>query len=193
MAEQNSRTIKIAIFVALIVIAFVIGFFFANGYVSYMIQEHPIHTVDPNAKYVWVGDLLARNQTGETLIVGLTYGTGLSSLIVAIYLLASSPFKTGWFKKGLVSSILFGLAPALLIMGYLGYASYLGEVRDWGKTHDSFVFNEYLLEVIFVPACLTVATALITAAIAFLIISIIAITIHFLKKERNQAPKTTPM
>ncbi len=44
------------------------GFSLGSAYVIHALEEHPIHELDPAAKYVWIGDLLARNQWVEVTV-----------------------------------------------------------------------------------------------------------------------------
>lgn len=178
MAEENRRlNTDLAWLLAVVLTCLLFGVWLGAGYVGYELQEHPIHTVDPKAQYVWIGDLLPRNQWVESAIVGLGFGLGLSCFVGAIYLIAKKPFITGWLKKYAIACLLFGISPALLFTTWLGYSAYLGEIRDWGKSHDAFVYSEYLLEALSLPAILGGIIAAVVAVVSFAIAAVVALTV----------------
>ncbi|HEY9869858.1 MAG TPA: hypothetical protein V6D08_11885 [Candidatus Obscuribacterales bacterium] len=177
MAEENRRlNPDRAWLLALILICLLFGLWLGAAYVSYELQEHPIHAIDPKAQYVWIGDLLPRNQWAESAIVGLGFGLGFSCFVGAIYLIAKKPFGAGWLKKSAIASIMIGVSPALLFATWLGYSAYLGEIRDWGKTHDAFVYSQYLFESLSLPAILGGIIAAVVAVVAFAVAAVVAFT-----------------
>jgi hypothetical protein len=177
MAEENRRlNTDLAWFIAIVIICLLFGIWLGAGYVGYELQEHPIHTVAPKAQYIWIGDLLPRNQLVESAIVGLSFGLGFSCFVGAVYLMAKRPFGANWLKKSAFASLLFGISPALLFATWLGYSAYLGEIRDWGKGHDAFVYSEYLLEALSLPAVLGGIIAAVVAVVSFAVVAVITLT-----------------
>lgn len=177
MAKENRRlNTDLTWLGAIVLICLLFGIWLGAGYVSYELQEHPIHAVNPKAQYIWIGDLLPRNQWVESAIVGLGFGLGFSCFVGATYLIARKPFSAGWLKKSAIASLLFGISPALLFAIWLGYSAYLGEIRDWGKGHDGFVYSEYLLEALSFPAILGGIIAAVVAVIVFAIVAVVSLT-----------------
>lgn len=111
------------------------------------LREHPIpDPIDPKEKYVWIGQLLNRSEQWESALTGIGFTIAVYAFLTAWVVAFRPGWKEKWpLKVGVVGSLL-GAALTVQLSTGLTYMAYLGEIRDWGKTHDSFDIDEYLAE-----------------------------------------------
>lgn len=116
------------------------------------------------------------SQTAESIFLSLSMTIFWGLLCIVGSLCAS--FKNSpkqWLRTWIIAMIM-SLAIGLLIANFLGYSAFMGEERDWFKTHDRFVLQEYIAMAVqfgicfggLAAACLAFA-ATVLIALAFLV------------------------
>lgn len=131
----------------LVVLSLLSGFGLGCILVRNEIREYPIpDPIDPTQKYFATVQLVPRSEQWESALTGICFSLAVYAFLTAWFIAFRPGWKERWpLKVGVIGSLL-GAALTVQFSTWFAYMAYLGEIRDWGKTHDSFDLDEYFAE-----------------------------------------------